>query len=179
MDEARASELVINVDRSAAARTSSGWDVGIRRRRTSAESKGCQRWSASSGDRLFDSTRAAEDGDTDPRRGGSDAPVLRLKSEEAIRLPNIAAEILGDRAVGVVATGAAGGVSVVRSRPADERRQFRLVLVDRMVPRHKHGLGGGGAAHRKPHEQEEGRRGDDCTPLPRLSASLHRALGWE
>lgn len=74
---------------------------------------------------------------------------------------NVGAEILGDWAVGVVATGAAGGVSVVRSRPADERWQFRLVLVDRIDPHHKHGLGDGGAAHRKPHKQEEGRRGDD------------------
>ena len=89
------------------------------------------------------------------------------KGEEAILLANVGAEILGDRAVGVFAAGAAGGVGVVRSRPADERWQFRLVLVDRMVPRHKHGLGGGGAAHRKPHEREEGKRGDDCDPLPK------------
>ena len=110
---------------------------------------------------MVDFTREADDGDTDPRRGGSDAPVLRPEGEEAILLANVGAEILGDRAVGVFAAGAAGGVGVVRSRPADERWQFRLVLVDRMVPRHKHGLGGGGAAHRKPHEREEGRRGDD------------------
>ena len=111
---------------------------------------------------MVDFTREADDGDTDPRRGESDAPVLPLKGEEAICVANVGAEILGDRAVGVVAAGAAGSVGVVRSRPADERWQFRLALVDRMVPRHKHGLdGGGGAAHRKPHEREEGRRGDD------------------
>lgn len=92
-----------------------------------------------------------------PTPGGEQSPLLSRaeKSEEAIRPANVPAEILGDRAVGIVAAGAAGGVGMPRSHAADEHRQFRLVLVDGMVPRHEHGLGVGGMGHGAPH----GRKG--------------------